>query len=68
MPMIAMRALVDFVQEGRAISAGETFETSAVSAAVLRYQHRAEFLTVRVQPPPARTKRTYKRRDLRAES
>ena len=68
MPMIPMRALVDLVHEGRAVSAGDTFESAAVTAAVLRYQHRAEFATVALPPKSTRTKRTYKRRDLRAES
>lgn len=68
MPMIPMRALVDLVHEGRAVSAGDTFESAAVTAALLRYQHRAEFATVARRPAPTRPKRTYKRRDLRAES
>jgi hypothetical protein len=66
--MIPMRALVDFVHEGRAVSAGDTVQVAPVPAAVLRYSHRAEFVTTTVRPAPARKTRTYKRRDLRAES
>lgn len=68
MSMISMRALVNFVHEGRAVSAGDTVQVAPVPAAVLRYQHRAEFVTTMVRPAPARPKRVYKRRDLRAES
>lgn len=68
MPMIPMRALVDFVHEGRAVSAGDTVQVAPVPAAVLRYQRRAEFVTTTVPRAPARKTRTYKRRDLRAES
>ena len=68
MPMIAMRALVPFTHEGRAIQPGEHLEVAATTAAVLRYQHKADFATIATAPAPARTRRTYRRRDLRAES
>jgi hypothetical protein len=68
MPMLTMRALVAFVHEGRAVDPGDLVQVAPVPAAVLRYQHRAEFVTTTVPPAPARKPRTYKRRDLRAES
>lgn len=64
---IPMRARVAFVHEGRALTAGESFNVPAVTAAVLRYQGRADFATATPTPAP-RKKRTYQRRDLRAES
>jgi hypothetical protein len=70
MATIPMRALVPFVLEGRAIAPGEAIQVAAPTAAMLRYQRKADFLTmpVVVDPEPARPKRTYKRRDLHAES
>lgn len=70
MPLIAMRALVPFLHEGRAVARGEQLEVAAPTAAILRYQHKADFVSVpvTVEPEPARPRRTYKRRDLRAES
>ena len=68
MPMIAMRALVPFLLEGRAVERGESLEVAATTAAVLRYQRKADFATIATVPEPARKRRTYKRRDLHAES
>lgn len=69
MPMIPMQALVAFTHEGRRVSAGDTLEVPPLTAAVLRYQHRAECLPrVAVSAQAKRPRRTYKRRDLRAES
>lgn len=65
-PMVALRA---FVHEGQSIAAGEHRAWPAVTAAVLRYQRKADFLPRTVTPPPpARSRRAYKRRDLEAES
>jgi len=68
MPMIAIRALVPFVYEGRAVQPGEQLEVAATTAAVLRYQHKADFTTIATAPKPGRKRRTYTRRDLQAES
>jgi len=65
MATILMRARVPLVQAGTPRVAGETFTVPALEAAVLRYQQRADF--VAVPAPTARKKRTYRRRDLRAE-
>ena len=67
MPMIPMRALVAFRHEGTSVHPGDQIEVSATTAAVLRYQHKAEFVTIQVRPEPTRKRRTYKRRDLQAE-
>ena len=68
MPMIPMRALVPFTHEGRALQPGEALEVAATTAAVLRYQHKADFATIATTPEPVRKRRIYKRRDLQAES
>lgn len=65
---IPMRALVALTHEGRTIQPGETLEVAATTAAVLRYQHKADFATVATTPEPVRKRRVYKRRDLQAES
>jgi hypothetical protein len=71
MPLIPMRALVPFTHDGQPIRPGEHVEVGPTAAAVLHYQHKAEFLTIRVQPQEpelaVRKRRTYKRRDLQAE-
>lgn len=67
MPLIAMRALVPFQHEGRTLQPGDSLEVAATTAAILRYQRKADFATITVQPEPARKRRTYKRRDLQAE-
>ena len=69
MPMITMRALVPFRHEGCAVSRGQQIDVPATTAAILRYQRQADFVTTRIVPvEPARKRRTYKRRDMQAES
>ena len=69
MLMITMRALVPFRHEGCAVSRGQQIDVPATTAAILRYQRQADFVTTRIVPAESpRKKRTYKRRDLQAES
>jgi hypothetical protein len=68
MAMIPMRALVPFTHEGTSVKRGDQIAVAAPTAAILRYQHKADFVTITVTPEPARKRRTYKRRDLQAES
>jgi hypothetical protein len=67
MPMIPMRALTAFTLEGARVQPGDRIDVGPTTAAVLHYQRKAEWATIPVHPKPARTRRTYKRRDLRAE-
>ncbi len=75
-PTIPVIALIDFEHHGELIQKGRQFDVSPIEAAALRYQKKADFtamsrkdITVEEPstPQPPKTKRTYRRRDLKAE-
>jgi len=64
--MIALIATVPINEHGLHVRAGDAFETSPVLAAVLTRARKARFHTLGDLKP--RTRRTYRRRDLTAET
>ena len=64
--MIALIAEVPINEHGLKVRAGESFETTPVIAAALRYAHKARFQTMGDLKPRAR--RTYRRRDMTADT
>ena len=63
--LIALIATVAIAEHGLKVRSGERFETTPVLAAVLTRQRKAQFLTA---DAPAPRRRTYRRRDLTAET
>jgi len=71
MPLIALVARCAFEHQGTPLRAGQRFEASAVEAVLLVAAKRAAFAKIipaRAPVTPAPKKRTYKRRDLTADS
>ena len=63
--MIALIATEPINEHGLSVRVGESFETTPVIAAALRYSNKARFQRLGDLQP--RTRRTYRRRDLTAE-
>jgi len=67
MPLIALVARCPFVHQGRSLRTDERFDASPIDAVVLVTARKATF--AKPLPLPAlKKKRTYKRRDMTADS
>lgn len=68
--MVPVIAAVDLTHQGIAYRKGERFDVSPIEAAALTYQRKATLATrdVQAETPRRRGRRTYRRRDLVAES
>lgn len=66
---VRLRALRPLTVSGRVVQPGDIFVASPIEAAAYTYRHEAVFSS-QTNPPVARStrKRTYRRRDLRAET
>ena len=65
MPQIVLIATSTIAEHGISVRRGDTFETSPILAAVLTRAGKARLITADVKP---RTRRTYRRRDMTAET
>ena len=68
MRLIALQARIDFCADGQTRSQGEIFEVTPIEAVRLRQRGVVNWAPPAAKRPPAKVRRTYRRRDLVAES